>query len=582
MIRLGFIGLIIIIITGCTKKSNDIIKSDHEVIVATIDKDTLTLLDLKDFMERDNHRQSDLTRPTDRHRLLNELVNDRLIMNSITEQELSDDDSAYIILKNAEDDFYVNRMIRLRVIYPNIPEQEILSFYNKIRYEINVRQLFVFHNENQQIKIRSAEVPYRNRIRAKKIADSLYALLAKDPGLYESLIEKHSDDEETKFRQGEVGFIHYDKYDPAFRDLLFEMKDGQLSGVLESRDGFHVFMKMGQRLTENIEPLERIRPSILASYAELYEQRPSLKMVSAQDLLIDSLEKAYGLKYDDKNIGMFLSKYQRITKPADLRTIFSDEEKNAPLAAFGNDLIPVKELVWVMSVNRTKVKLDRNLMIVGLKNIAVRRILSQEAKKKSFNLLPHQRESLADLKRRLLKQKTVYRNVDSLITISDKDIKDFYSNNRNHYREPDMVSFNELFSLDETMINQYYREIKQNGDFTGVAKNAETVKGNRFGTTGLTEVTDKQELTVHAWKMNPGDLSEPFTWSSGGYSIIQLIEKKSGRQLSFEEVQDRVYGDLYKYQRKNLMIAWIAKLRDRHAIVLHDQNLADIYDVTIK
>jgi hypothetical protein len=132
------------------------------------------------------------------------------------------------------------------------------------------------------------------------------------------------------------------------------------------------------------------------------------------------------------------------------------------------------------------------------------------------------------------------------------------------------------------MINNYYREIKLSGDFKKISKQAETVKGNRTGESGLTPVNKKNELTLHAWRMNPGDISEPFTWSGGGFSVIQLIEKKAGRQLSFDEVRDQVFNDLYEYQRKNNMNLWLAKLKDRYKVTLYEKNLTDIYEVTIQ
>ncbi len=574
--------VLFVLFTCCQSGKKDIIRPDHEVIVATIDQDTLTLADFKDFADKESYRQSDLSKSADRHRILNELIQDRLILKSAESDETAGNDSIAFILKNAEDEKYAGRLIRLKFIYPNVPEGELKAFYEKMKYEMNVRHLFVFHNENRQIKIRSEGVPYRNRAQAKRIADSLHKEAMKNPDGFAGMTEIHSDDEDTRFRKGEIGYIHYDKYDPVFRDALFELKENRISDILESREGFHIFQKIGMRLSETIEPFEKIRPAILSAFADQYETRPTRQMSEEYDRFSDSLLKASRMDYDEKGIGLFLDRYRRILSPSDLKSAFTSDEMKVPLARYENGEIPLMEIVQVMSGNRTKIKLDAPIMRQGLKKVAVTRVLALEARKQAVALLPRQRDELRKLKQTLIKDLHTYRNVDALIRIGEKDVLEFYMNNQRVYREPDKVGFNELFSPDQGLIGQYYQEIRKTGDFAGVAKKAESVKGNRSGQSGLIPVSKNNELTLHAWKMDPGDVSEPFTWSGGGYSIIQLTEKIQGQQIPFEDIKDKVRNDLFNFHRNNYRNLWISKLKDKHKVTLFEKNLADYYEVIIR
>ncbi len=579
---LCFVIILFLQITGCGQGGKDIIKPDRSVIVAIVGGDTLTLHDFKKFIQQDKYKRVDLSAAMERHRILNELVNHHLILKNVENIVLEGIDSVDRILKNVEEERLAGRIIRTKIIYPNIPEDDLRSFYDKLRIEMNVRHLFVFHNENQKIKIRSSEVPYRNRKRAKEIADSLYAIVKKNPGAMTEVIETASDDQETKYRKGEIGFIHYDKFDPLFRETIFNLKNSEISSVIESPDGFHIFQKTGHRVTTLIEPYEQLRPSILASYAHRYDERPTRKMAEDYQRFIDSLLGAYQLSFNEKNIGLFLDRYRKIKAPADILTIFPLGERGKNLAQFEGGYISVHELVNAMASNRTKVKLDAERMKQGLRNIATTRILAAEARKQNVQLSTADQDDILDMKRTMLKDIVTYRNVEAPIVMNNKTVEEFYSQNLQHYREPDKVSFLELFAADKNLIDLYAAEVKTGKDFRKVAKKAESVQGNRFGESGLIPVEKKNELTLHAWKMEHGEISEPFTWSGGGYSIIQLLEKKPGRQLSFKESEEKAGRDFYQYQKKNNMSLWLAKLKGLYPVQTFESNLNEIYDIIRK
>jgi nitrogen fixation protein NifM len=77
------------------------------------------------------------------------------------------------------------------------------------------------------------------RIAAQQRISSIAARLAKEPQRFEEQALKHSECP-TALQGGALGDLPRGKLFPALDDVLFEMKAGEVSGVLETELGFHV------------------------------------------------------------------------------------------------------------------------------------------------------------------------------------------------------------------------------------------------------------------------------------------------------------------------------------------------------
>ncbi len=77
------------------------------------------------------------------------------------------------------------------------------------------------------------------RIAAQQRISSIASRLAKEPQRFEEQALKHSECP-TALQRGAVGDLPRGKLFPALDDALFEMKAGEVSGVLETELGFHV------------------------------------------------------------------------------------------------------------------------------------------------------------------------------------------------------------------------------------------------------------------------------------------------------------------------------------------------------
>lgn len=174
----------------------------------------------------------------------------------------------------------------------SVNEQELKAYY-----ENNVSRLA--GNEERRashILVAAAkDAPADKRAQAKAKAEQLLAQVKKAPDSFADVARKQSDHKETSDKGGDLDFFTRSAMPPAFGDLAFSMKKGEIGGVVESELGYHVIkltdIKGGQRSYEDVRPAleaEFKKQQAQRKYAEaaeifnntVYEQADSLKPVA--------------------------------------------------------------------------------------------------------------------------------------------------------------------------------------------------------------------------------------------------------------------------------------------------------------
>ncbi len=141
---------------------------------------------------------------------------------------------------------------------------------------------------------KSAPAAQRQAARAK--AEQLLAEAKKNPAQFAELAKKNSEDPGSATNGGDLDFFARGAMVKPFEDAAFSLKEGQISGVVESDFGYHIIMLTGIR-GGGPEPFEAVRGQIeeearqeqaRKAYAEaaerftntVYEQADSLKPVA--------------------------------------------------------------------------------------------------------------------------------------------------------------------------------------------------------------------------------------------------------------------------------------------------------------
>jgi peptidyl-prolyl cis-trans isomerase C len=136
-------------------------------------------------------------------------------------------------------------------------EDQILQYYEQHKDDFTVRDsVHVRH-----ILIKSgAEDPAEAKGEARRKAEDLVKQL-RDGAEFSALAAQHSHDPGSRDRGGDLGFVHRGRMVPAFEEVAFALPPGQVSGVVETRFGYHV-IKVDERREGSVKPVGEVRSII--------------------------------------------------------------------------------------------------------------------------------------------------------------------------------------------------------------------------------------------------------------------------------------------------------------------------------
>lgn len=167
----------------------------------------------------------------------------------------------------------------------NIDDEEILRYFKENRSEymepekIRARQIYIGVNTETETKTKIDEA----RKKAERILERL-----KDGEDFVSLAREFSEDFLTKDVGGDLGYFSRGRLVPELEEPVFHLGKGQISSVLKSKGGFHIF-----KLEDRIErrPLE---------YQEARERIMNTLKAEKRNELLKALEEKLFKKYEVK------------------------------------------------------------------------------------------------------------------------------------------------------------------------------------------------------------------------------------------------------------------------------------------
>jgi len=122
--------------------------------------------------------------------------------------------------------------------------------------------------------IRVAE---KDKDQAKAKAEALLQEIRKNPAAFADLAKKNSDDPGSAAKGGDRGFFGRGMMVKPFEDATFTLKDGEISGVVESDFGFHIIKLTGIHAAKE-KPFAEVKGEI---EAELKKAAASRKFAEA-------------------------------------------------------------------------------------------------------------------------------------------------------------------------------------------------------------------------------------------------------------------------------------------------------------
>lgn len=402
---------------------------------------------------------------------------------------------------------------------------------------------------------------------AKLKAESVFTELNAGAS-FEELVTKYSDDPGSKEKGGDLGYFERRMMVKEFDEVAFKMEVGQISDLVQTNFGYHII-----KLTDKMDtqPYESEYESLKSMFSKQRYQHE-------REVLIDGLKKKYDFNIDEDVLNMFVEKsdslrfgmvhpkYDEISGSV----LFSYAKKPTTIGAFleaanSNSKITAKPM-------------DDAVEVTNAINILAEDMLLEEEAMNLDKTDPEFAQLMQDYRDGIFIFKIQEEEVWNKVKIDSADVYNYWNSNKEKYSWPDRISFSEIFSTKDSLIQSYYSMLKGGASFDSLAAlyTERSVKKKDSGHYELQSV-DYSEFYKEANKiLNVGTYTEPVVFS-GGYSIFKLNERQPARIKTFEEAKAEVSGEYQELLSKKLENDYLTSLDNRYKPKMNYDNLQNAF-----
>jgi peptidyl-prolyl cis-trans isomerase C len=189
----------------------------------------------------------------------------------------------------------------------------ILIKINKAEF-LDPEKLKALSPEERQKAEEAAELKAKDK--ARKQAEKVLALVKKKGADFAALAKEYSEDP-SKDKGGDLGFFTRNRMAKPFSDAAFTLKPNEISGIVETRFGFHI-IKAFEHQAEVQKKFEEVSDQIKQSLESRKKNEARRKVM--QDLKNESKVEIL-LKFDAPAAGMSTMPEIRTMTPGDARPI---------------------------------------------------------------------------------------------------------------------------------------------------------------------------------------------------------------------------------------------------------------------
>lgn len=402
---------------------------------------------------------------------------------------------------------------------------------------------------------------------AKTKIDSLYEVL-KEGAKFEELASTYSQDNATKNRGGQLGWVGINKYSQKFEDAIFNLKqDGNISKPVQSDAGWHILKRYQGIKNPKYQDVK-------SEITNKIKRKPRFQII--QDALVADIKKEGGYKEDQtvknelvsllKKSNTFLTYKWKAEKAGDL--------EGKSLFAIGDIKGNVREFMSIAQRSHSERMNQQPRTIEAaveriIKKLATQKCLAYEETQldkryPEFKALMREYEEgilLFEVKKQLVWDKA---------SSDEEGLKTFYEANKENYKwkKRANVTFYTLRTNDKKIIKKIQGKAKK--------KSAESLKGmfNKDHevvqtTTGIYEEGKNMELDKLKWKA--GTVGKGYE-KDGSYYFTKIEEIIAPSIKTLEEARGYVVADYQDNLEKDL----IKKLKEKFKIVINEDVLKNL------
>ncbi len=206
-----------------------------------------------------------------------------------------------------------------------------------------------------------------DKAKAKAQAETVYKEVQKNPSRFAELAKQYSKDPGSAQKGGDLGFFSRGMMVKPFDDAVFSLKDGEISGIVESDFGYHIIKLTGIQ-SERVRPLSDVRAEI---ESELKRQAASRRFAEAAEAFSNMVyEQSDSLQPVADKFGLKVQQTGWLPKNADAQTL-------ASIGRLGNE----KLLTALFSDDAVKEKRNTEAVEIAANTLVAARVAEHEPAK---------------------------------------------------------------------------------------------------------------------------------------------------------------------------------------------------------
>jgi len=198
-----------------------------------------------------------------------------------------------------------------------------------------------------------------------------------------------------------------------------------------------------------------------------------------------------------------------------------------------------------------------------LKNEMIRRVLIyQDALDKGLDRSDDVKQAVEKNKRDLMVLQDI-KNIAKGITVTSKEVEDYYNTYKEQLKEPEERQISEIVVGSEQEARDILIQLLQGADFTTLAKNysksSSAKDGGNLGFIQKGKKSTQFDAAAFSETLEVGKISSVFK-TPDGYSIIKLESKRGGKQKPLSEMWDDINRGLVFLKQQQAVEDLIGKL----------------------
>ena len=405
-------------------------------------------------------------------------------------------------------------------------------------------------------------IPYRtpdgkeDTAAARAKIDSILTKI-KNGADFAEMAKEYSQDPGSKEKGGDLGYFQRRQMVKEFDEAAFNLKVGQVSGVVKTRFGYHLIKVTGKReyptFEQDKEELKKIFQK--SRYQDKY------------DSLITKLKKKYDFKVIGKtldyitshNDSAFVGKDSALIADTKGMTIYTYDDTSKDAGTFLSGLKNNSEFSGkLIGLHLLKTAIDK----VGDQDLLDKEATAVESKDSAFIAL------IKDYRNGIYIFKLQTDEVWNKINLDTTALHKFYEDTKDNYKFPDRVSYSYLTFFSSEPADSAYKKLENGAAFNSIGRISEVNDLQNASTSAISKAAFELE--------KPGDFSKPVK-QSDRYYIVKLTEKQPARLKTYSEAKAEVSSALQDKEAKTLEDKYVQQLKDIYKPVYHYDELTKVF-----